>query len=105
MRQTSALLLLTLTLPLAAQTPRTKPVTQSEVDKITRDAILIDTHDDVPSKTVSGYDIATPNKTGQTDLARMKGFLGAEFFAVFVSAEYVNGNHSANRTLQMIDTV
>ena len=97
--------LLALTLPLAAQTPRTKPVTQAEVDKITRDAILIDTHDDVPSKTVDGYDIATPNKAGQTDLPRMKGFLGAEFFAVFVSAEYVDGNHSANRTLQMIDTV
>jgi membrane dipeptidase len=97
--------LLALTLPLAAQTPRTKPVTQAEVDKITRDAILIDTHDDVPSKTVDGYDIATPNKRGQTDLPRMKGFLGAEFFAVFVSADYVNGNHSANRTLQMIDTV
>ena len=97
--------LLALTLPLAAQTPRTKPVSQAEVDKITRDAILIDTHDDVPSKTVDGYDIATPNKTGQTDLPRMKGFLGAEFFAVFVSAEYVDGNHSANRTLQMIDTV
>jgi membrane dipeptidase len=85
------------------QAPR--KVTDAEVARITRDAILIDTHDDVPSKTVSGYDIATPNKAGQTDLPRMKGFLGAEFFAVFVDASYVNGNHSANRTLQMIDTV
>ena len=91
-------------LPLAAQQPRTKPVTDAEVARITRDAILIDTHDDVTSKTVTGYDIATPNKSGQTDLARMKGFLGAEFFAVYVGAEYTNGNHSANRTLQMIDT-
>ena len=80
-------------------------MTQAEVDRITRDAILIDTHNDVTSLTVTGYDIATPNKQGQTDLARMKGFLGAEFFAVYVGAEYVNGNHSANRTLQMIDTV
>jgi membrane dipeptidase len=80
-------------------------VTQAEVDRITHDAILIDTHNDVTSLTVTGYDIATPNKQGQTDLARMKGFLGAEFFAVYVGAEYVNGNHSANRTLQMIDTV
>ncbi len=98
-------------LPTSAQdaarprTPRTTPVTQAEVDRITREAILIDTHDDVTSKTVAGYDIATPNKRGQTDLARMKGFLGAEFFAVYVGAEYVNGNHSANRALQMIDTV
>jgi membrane dipeptidase len=80
-------------------------VTQAEVDRITHDAILIDTHNDVTSLTVTGYDIATPNKQGQTDLARMKGFLGAEFFAVYIGAEYVNGNHSANRTLQMIDTV
>jgi membrane dipeptidase len=88
-----------------AQRARTTPVTDAEVAKITRDAILIDTHNDVTSKTVDGYDISTPNKGGQTDLGRMKGFLGAEFFAVYVDAEYVKGNHSANRTLEMIDTV
>jgi membrane dipeptidase len=105
------LALVTLLFPvitLSAQSPRTPPktpVTQAQVDRITREAILIDTHDDVPSKTVDGYDIATPNKIGQTDLPRMKGFLGAEFFAVFVDASYVKDNHSANRTLQMIDTV
>ena len=97
------------TVPALAQTawtptPRTSPVTQAEVDAITRDAILIDTPDDVPSKTVSGYDIGTHNPA-ETDLPRMRGYLGAEFFAVFVAANYVNGNHSANRTLQMIDTV
>ena len=91
-------------IPVVAQKPRTKPVTDAEVANITRDAILIDTHDDVTSKTVDGYNIGTPNKGGQTDLARMKGFLGAEFFAVYVGAEYVEGNHSANRALQMIDT-
>jgi membrane dipeptidase len=89
-------------LPLFAQQHK---VTQAEVDRITRDAILIDTHNDITSQTVEGYDITTPNTRGQTDLARMKGFLGAEFFAVYVGAEYVNGNHSANRALQMIDTV
>jgi membrane dipeptidase len=31
--------------------------------------------------------------------------MGAQFFAVYVAASYVNGNHAANRTLQMIDTV
>ena len=104
----SAIALLSVTAGLFAQsthTPRTKPVTQAEVDRITRDTILIDTHDDVTSLTVKGYNIATPNAKGQTDLPRMKGFLGAEFFAVYVGAEYVNGNHSANRALQMIDTV
>ncbi len=89
----------------APRTPRAKPVTQAEVDRVTRDAILIDTHNDVTSKTVTGYDLATPNRTGQTDLARMKGFLGAEFFAVYVDASYVKDNHAARRTLEMIDTV
>jgi len=42
------------------------------VNKITREAILIDTHNDITSETVTGYDIATPNTKGQTDLARMK---------------------------------
>ena len=102
-RSCALLAIATLTSSLAAQQPR--KVTQAEVDRITRDAILIDTHNDVTSLTVTGYDIATPNKTGQTDLARMKGFLGAEFFAVYVGAEYVKDNHSANRALQMIDTV
>ena len=88
-----------------SHTPRHKPVSQAEVDRITRDAILVDTHNDVTSLTVKGYDIASPNKKGQTDLPRMKGFLGAEFFAIYVGAEYVTGNHSANRALQMIDTV
>jgi membrane dipeptidase len=78
----------------------------AEVAEVGRTAILIDTHDDVTSKTVDGYDIATPNKDGNTDLARMKsGHLGAEFFAVYVDASYVKDNHAANRALQMIDTV
>ena len=86
-------------------TPRTTPVAQAEVDRITREAILIDTHDDVTSLTVKGYNIEAHNRTGQTDLPRMRGFLGAEFFAVYVGAEYVKDNRSANRALQMIDTV
>ena len=99
------MLVMSLAVSFSAVAQRSAPVTQAEVDAITRDAILIDTHNDVPSLTVDGYDIAKPNTTGMTDLLRMRGYLGAEFFAVFVDAEYVKGNHSANRTLQMIDTV
>jgi membrane dipeptidase len=103
---TAALVALSLSaVPAPAQQPRSTPVTQAEVDRITREAILIDTHNDITSKTVAGYDIAKPNHSGQTDLPRMTGFLGAEFFAVYVDASYVKDNHSANRALQMIDTV
>jgi membrane dipeptidase len=34
-----------------------------------------------------------------------KGGMGGQLFAVFVASSYVEGNRSANRTLQMIDTV
>jgi membrane dipeptidase len=90
--------------PIGALAPHT--ATDAEVAEVGRTAILIDTHDDVTSKTVDGYDIATPNRNGNTDLARMKsGHLGAEFFAVYVDPSYVKDHHSANRALQMIDTV
>jgi membrane dipeptidase len=76
-----------------------------EVNEITRSAILIDTHNDIPSFTVDGADIGNSPKN-HTDIPRLReGGVGAIFFSVYVAATYVNGNHSANRTLQMIDTV
>ncbi len=87
-----------------AQTKRT--VTDAEVRKVHESAILIDTHNDVTSATVQGLDITKARTDGHTDLVRLKqGGVGATFFAVYVGANYVEGNHSANRTLQMIDTV
>jgi membrane dipeptidase len=77
----------------------------SEVASITKSAILIDTHNDIPSFTVSGTDIGTSTKT-HTNIQRLKdGGVGAVFFSVYVAGTYVDGNHSANRALQMIDTV
>jgi membrane dipeptidase len=78
---------------------------EAEVKKITKSAILIDTHNDIPSFTVDGADIGNSPKT-QTDIKRLKqGGVGAVFFSVYVASTYVEGNHSANRALQMIDTV
>src|SRR5580658_8159840 len=92
---------------LAAAQSRT--VSDAEVMRVHRSALLIDTHNDVTSRTVEGFDIGprnTSDRPTHTDLVRMKeGGMGAQFFAVYVAASYVNGNHSANRTLQMIDTV
>lgn len=90
--------------PALSQTRRT--VTDEEVMRVHRSAILIDTHNDVTSSTVRGLDIGERRKEGHTDLPRLKeGGVGGTFFAVFVAANYVEGNHSANRTLEMIDTV
>lgn len=84
-----------------------RKVTDAEVDRIAKSAILIDTHNDVTSKTVAGFDIGKgADDGGHTDLTRLRaGGVGAVFFAVFVGANYTNGNHSANRALEMIDTV
>jgi len=83
-----------------------RTVTDQEVMRVHRSAILIDTHNDVTSSTVAGLDVGVPNTNHHTDLARMKqGGMGAQFFAVYVGANYVDGNHAAHRTLEMIDTV
>jgi membrane dipeptidase len=77
----------------------------AEVKAITRSAILIDTHNDIPTFTVDGTDIGNAPKN-HTDIARLKqGGVGAVFFSVYVASKYTDGNHSANRALQMIDTV
>ena len=82
-----------------------RTVTDAEVMRVHRSAILIDTHNDVTSATVAGLDIGQPNTDHHTDLPRMKkGGMGAQFFAVYVAASYVEGNHAAHRTLDMIDT-
>jgi membrane dipeptidase len=92
---------------LAAMTfAQTRQVSDAEVKRVHASAILIDTHNDITSRTVDGYDIGEAKHDGHTNVTALKeGGVGAQFFAVYVSAEYVKGNHSANRTLQMIDTV
>jgi membrane dipeptidase len=91
-----------------AQAPgrQKRSVTDAEVMRVHNSTILIDTHNDVTSATVAGLDLGKPNTNHMTDIPRMKkGGMGAQIFAVYVAASYVEGNHSANRTLQMIDTV
>ncbi len=83
-----------------------RKVTDAEVMRVHKSALLIDTHNDVTSKTVAGFDIGQRSTTGHTDIPRMRdGGMGAQFFAAYVAAGYVEGNHSANRALQMIDTI
>jgi membrane dipeptidase len=83
-----------------------RPYTDEEVMNIHRSALLIDTHNDVTSRTVDGFDIGSRASSGHTDVARLReGGVGAVFLAVYVAAEYVNGNRSAHRALEMIDTV
>ncbi len=83
-----------------------RTVTDEEVRQVHESAILVDTHNDITSATVDGFDIGKPSKDHHTDLQRLKkGGLTGQFFAVYVAASYVEGNRSAHRTLAMIDTV
>lgn len=89
-----------------AQDAPKRKVTDAEVAAITKSAILIDTHNDIPSFTVDGADIGKSNPARNTDLPRLRqGGVGAVFFSAYVASSYTEGNHSANRALQMIDTI
>jgi len=106
MRTRLLLALVTVMLAGGQTRAQTRSISDAEVMRVHRSTLLIDTHNDVPSRTAEGFDIGSHTGTGHTDIARLKeGGVGAQFFAVYVASSYVNGNRSANRTLQMIDTV
>jgi membrane dipeptidase len=85
---------------------QTRRVTDQEVQQVHHSALLIDTHNDITSRTVEGYDIGKSQHDGHTNLTALRdGGVGAQFFAVYVASTYVTGNRSAHRTLEMIDTV
>ncbi len=79
---------------------------QPGVDEVRRSAILIDTHNDVTSRTVKGFDIGKRASDGHTDVPRLRdGGVGAVFFSAYVAADYVKSGQSAHRALEMIDTI
>ena len=100
-----AALILTLAVcALPAQTPR--KVTDAEAREVHRSALLFDAHNDVPLRTVAGFDIGKRAPDGHTDLARLReGGVGAVFFAAWVAPSYAKERQSAKRALEMIDTI
>ncbi len=99
-------ILLGCALALAAGAAEKRSWTDAEVMNVHRSALLIDTHNDVPLLTVAGWDIATRNQKGHTDLARLKeGGVGATFFAAYVAASYAREKRAAARALEMIDAI
>lgn len=81
-------------------------VSDAEVQRVHRGTLLIDTHNDVTSRTVDGFDIGSRGSSSDTDIARLRaGGVGAQFFAVYVDSKYAKTNQSAHRALEMIDTV
>jgi membrane dipeptidase len=101
-------LLLSSTLPLAAQTTTKTTVKKSAPDPLAvhRNAIVIDTHADTTQRLVDeNYDLADPLNGGQLNFeSAKKGNLGAEFFSIWVEPELYKGQY-AHRTLELIDAV
>jgi membrane dipeptidase len=89
-------------LVLAAQ----RPVTDAEVARVHQSAILIDTHNDVPLRTVRGFDIGVQDERGHTSIPRLRqGGVGAVFFAVYVAPSYAKSGGAARHALEVIDSV
>src|SRR6266568_3737829 len=57
---------------LVSASAQTRTVTDAEVMRVHRSALLIDTHNDVPMRTVTGFDIGPRAASGHTDLARLR---------------------------------
>lgn len=90
----------------AAAAAGARQVSDEEVMRVHRSAILIDTHNDVTGRTVEGFDIGPRSNKSHTDLVRLReGGVGAVFFAAYVDAAYVHKGQAARRALEMIDTI
>src|SRR5215813_2131932 len=72
-----------------------------------RRALVVDTHSDTPSCIVDDdVDAGRRNDAGHMDLVRMaEGGLDAEFFSIYVAAQYVELGGAARRALELIDAV
>jgi membrane dipeptidase len=95
--------LLLATLVLCAQT---RTISDSEVERVHRSALLIDTHNDTPWRVVDGFDIGSTTGEWHTDMTRLKtGGVGGVFFVAYVSADHVRTKSSARRATQLIETI
>src|SRR5215471_16127222 len=75
--------------------------------RIHRDAIVVDTHEDVPDRLAREWvDIGTLQKTGHVDIPRLKeGGVTNPFFAAYVPAEFAAKGGSAKKALEHIELV
>jgi membrane dipeptidase len=75
--------------------------------KLHREAIVVDTHEDVPWKLWKKWvDLATPGATPDVDIPRLKkGGVTAPFFAVYVPSSREKAGTAAKEALDVIDLV
>jgi membrane dipeptidase len=81
-------------------------ISDAEVRRVHASLLIVDTHNDVPMKTMRGYDIAKPSPKGSTDLARLKaGNVAATFFAAYVPAAEAKKGTSAEYCRRVIGSI
>src|SRR5579871_6963170 len=79
----------------AMLTGQTRAITDAEVMRVHKSALLIDTHNDIPNEEAGedrktpGFDIGLRSNKSHTDLPRLReGGVGAVFFVSYVAAHY-----------------
>lgn len=110
MRIILSLLVLFLT---AIELPSSAADVSPEAMRITREALVIDGHNDFPwemrTKRGSSFedaDMSKPLEGFQTDIPRLKaGGIGAQFWAAFVPAQTMKTGGAARQTLEQIDLI
>src|SRR5437764_6470640 len=99
---------------LAADAPKRGPVTVTdEAVRLTREAILVDGHNDLPwemrtrgDSSFQALDIAKPQPKLHTDIPRLRaGGVGAQFWSVWVPSETMRDGTAVRKTLEQIDVV
>jgi membrane dipeptidase len=96
--------------PAAPAAPAAPLTLEERAAKLHREAIVVDTHDDITSAILEdGFDLGTPNGKTATDLPRMRaGGISAEFFSIYVAPRFrrragAREGGAARRALDMID--
>jgi len=75
-------------------------VSDEDVQRVHRSALLLDTHNDLPENLVRGV------RGKHTDPERLRrGGVGAVFFAAYVDSRYGAKGQGAQRAIEMIDTI
>ncbi|HEV2201768.1 MAG TPA: dipeptidase [Bryobacteraceae bacterium] len=91
--------------------PPARTISDTEVQRVHKSALLIDTHNDSPNEQAGeerespNFDIGLAAPRGHTDLARLKqGGVGGVFFVSYVAAKYA-GNGAYARGMTFVDSI
>ena len=90
-----------------APAEQASPRVSSRAERLHRQALVVDTHDDTPQRFLfeRDFDFGKRNATGHVDIPRMReGGMDAIFFSIWTSSDYT-GPKAVKRSLDLIDTV